>query len=71
MNHLQVKLAMLTKGLTERVIAHRLGISQPHLHFMLSGDRPSDRYQGRIARMLGVKKADLFPNGKPRRKRQK
>ena len=68
MNPLQVKVAMLTKGLTERAIAKRLGISQPHLHFMLSGDRPSDRYQGRIARMLGVKKMDLFPNGKPKAK---
>ena len=63
MNFLEVKIAMLKKNMTERGLAKRLGISQPHLHFMLSGDRPAHRYQGRIARILGVKKADLFPSG--------
>ncbi len=64
----QIKTAMWNTGHTERTLAKELGISQPHLHFMLVRVRPSERYQGRIARILREKKAVLFPNDKSKQK---
>ena len=70
MNTIEVKISLLKAGLTEAAIAGVLGISQPAVHLILSGQRPGYKYQTRISRMLGIRKADLFGNGKPKRRRR-
>lgn len=62
----EVKISLLKAKQTEASIAAVLGISQPAVHLILSGQRPGYRYQTKIARMLRVKKSDLFSNVKPK-----
>ena len=66
---LQVKIQLLKKNLTERKIANQLGITQPLVHFILSGKSRGYKHRKRIALMLGIPESQLFPsNGKPKRK---
>jgi len=67
MDTVQVKILLLKSGLSQTDIAHELGITQPAVNLILFGQRPGYKYQGRIARMLGVKISDLFRNTKPKR----
>jgi len=70
MDPIKVKILLIQSGLTQVGIANRLGITQPAVNLILFGQRPGYKYQGQIARMLGIKKADLFGNGKPKRRRR-
>ncbi len=66
MNIIEVKVLLLRARYTEASLGKALGLSQPGVHFILSGQRPGYKYQVRIARMLKVKVADLFSTKRPK-----
>ena len=69
MNSIDVKISLLKAGLTEATLGKAVGLSQPGVHYILTGQRPGYKYQTRIARMLKVKIADLFGTKRPKRGR--
>jgi transcriptional regulator with XRE-family HTH domain len=65
---LRIRLALLERNLTHAKIAKRLGISHSRVTQILTLAAPGYRYRGRIARMLGIPKEELFPGPQTPRK---
>lgn len=71
MEHLEFKILLLRKNVTQAQIARALGITEGGVHCIISGDRPGYRFRTKIARMLKMKVSDLFDNGKAKQRRAK
>lgn len=59
--YLRVRVAMDLAGKKQGQVARRIGISQPTLSQIVTGNRPiAESERGPIARALGLDVADLF-----------
>lgn len=56
-----IESALAHKGITQKKMAERIGISRPHMHRILKGvNFPSDKALGIIASELGMTKRGLL-----------
>jgi len=60
MDEIEIKKLLLDRNATPSKIARKLGITSQYASFILLGRRKGKKYQERIARILGVGKAELF-----------
>ena len=58
---LRIRTLLLNRGIKLVTIADRLSVSQPFVTMIVQGSRRSRRVEQGIARMLGVKREDIFP----------
>jgi transcriptional regulator with XRE-family HTH domain len=63
---LRFKMALHQRGLTQRELAHRLGINENMVSRIVHGYQlPTPHLAKTISKWLGVKVVELFPETKP------
>ena len=59
-NKLNMKDAIISKGMKQKYIAKELGISESHLSRMINGFHPfQEKYKEEIAEMLSIPRNDI------------
>lgn len=58
----KIKSLMALRGFTNRKLAHEIGVSETWLSLVIHGHRKSERVRHELAKRLGVKASELWPN---------